>query len=760
MSGNFLLDWASMAFSLFNTILLVWLGLTVLLNAERRTWGVWLAAEGLLMGAAFFISHSAILGQNPYSLVATSGAWPAQIEVWWIAGWGLVIASPFAWYVLMLWYTGFWEGGESAPSAASALYRRQLPWFVLSVLLTLYLLGLLIFANPLPDIVHAVQLDLSGVPAVEGIPLLILAFPIYILLCIFLSLDALLRPAPSGRLMGDLARRRARPWLLGSTLVLLAVSLLVGWVLFWLVAYAHNRPLGVDAYARLAYGLAWFDLALAALLALTILLLGQAIVSYEVFTGKVLPRRGFLRQWRNIVILAGGASTLAAWSLTAQLHPIYTLLLALLVMTVFYALSSWRSYLEREQSIRRLRPFAAGPRLYDTLLAPATAEGVSPPHRGQLAGTSLPDTDLSTPFNALCADVLGVKQALLAPSGPLAALAGAPLRYTAGAASGPGAIFPSLAGLLASFTSPHTLAQPLDPARYQGMAWAVPLWSERGLIGLLLLGEKSDGGFFSQEEIEIARASGERLVDIQASTEMARRLMALQRQRLAEAQVLDRRGRRMLHDEVLPRLHTAMLALSSIPNGRVGFPTHHPDELENQDGGFGNPPYAEAINLLAEVHHQISDLLRQIPAATAPELGRLGLAGALQQVLENELKDAFDAVSWQVYPAAEERLPGLPALSVEVIFYAAREAMRNAALHARPASPSASLCLSVTLDWQAGLLLSIEDDGVGLGTKAPSASGSGQGLALHSTLMAVIGGSLALESSPGEYTRVVLRLPE
>ncbi|HEX7598224.1 MAG TPA: hypothetical protein VF518_08420, partial [Polyangia bacterium] len=141
MSGNFLLDWASMAFSLFNTILLLWLGLTVLLNAERRTWGVWLAAEGLLMGAAFFISHSAILGQNPYSLVSSAGAWPSQIEVWWIAGWGLVIASPFAWYVLMLWYTGFWDGdrsdqsASSASSEASTLYRRQLPWFVLSVLL-------------------------------------------------------------------------------------------------------------------------------------------------------------------------------------------------------------------------------------------------------------------------------------------------------------------------------------------------------------------------------------------------------------------------------------------------------------------------------------------------------------------------------------------------------------------------------------------------------------------------------------------------
>ena len=41
MTGVVLLDWAIIAVSLFNAILLLWLGLTVLLNADRRTWGVW-----------------------------------------------------------------------------------------------------------------------------------------------------------------------------------------------------------------------------------------------------------------------------------------------------------------------------------------------------------------------------------------------------------------------------------------------------------------------------------------------------------------------------------------------------------------------------------------------------------------------------------------------------------------------------------------------------------------------------------------------
>ena len=59
MSDILLLDWAIMAISLFNTIMLTWLGLTVVFNADRRDWGVWIATAGLLLGALFFVSHSA-----------------------------------------------------------------------------------------------------------------------------------------------------------------------------------------------------------------------------------------------------------------------------------------------------------------------------------------------------------------------------------------------------------------------------------------------------------------------------------------------------------------------------------------------------------------------------------------------------------------------------------------------------------------------------------------------------------------------------
>ena len=64
MSGTLVLDWAILAVSLYNTIVLLWLGLTVLLNSERRSLGVWMLGSGLLLGAGFFISHTAILGSG------------------------------------------------------------------------------------------------------------------------------------------------------------------------------------------------------------------------------------------------------------------------------------------------------------------------------------------------------------------------------------------------------------------------------------------------------------------------------------------------------------------------------------------------------------------------------------------------------------------------------------------------------------------------------------------------------------------------
>jgi signal transduction histidine kinase len=262
------------------------------------------------------------------------------------------------------------------------------------------------------------------------------------------------------------------------------------------------------------------------------------------------------------------------------------------------------------------------------------------------------------------------------------------------------------------------------------------LWSERGINGLLFLGEKSDGGFYSLEEIEIARASGERLVDIQAFAGMAQRLTLLQRQRLAESRILDQQTRRILHDDVLPQLHAALLELSG-----------------DRETGEGRPE--QVISTIASVHHQLSDLLRALPRITAPDVSRLGLFGALREAVDGELAGFFESVTWEIPSQVEQQAREIQPLAAEVVFFAAREALRNAARHATPIE---TLVLKILANWQKGLEIVIEDNGAGpIELKSGS---TGQGLILHSTMMAVIGGSLALEISPGSPTRVTLRLPE
>jgi len=127
MTGVPWLDWALLAVSLFNALLLLWLGLTVFLNAERRTWGIWLASTGLLLGALFFISHTALLGGS-VSLIMPG------LDIWWRLGWVTALALPFFWYLAVLWYAGYWDrppgqvqGGELYRRLHRRLRRRQRP---------------------------------------------------------------------------------------------------------------------------------------------------------------------------------------------------------------------------------------------------------------------------------------------------------------------------------------------------------------------------------------------------------------------------------------------------------------------------------------------------------------------------------------------------------------------------------------------------------------------------------------------------------
>ncbi|MEN9938584.1 MAG: hypothetical protein RLZZ387_5163 [Chloroflexota bacterium] len=718
-----LLDWAIIAVSFFNTVALLWLGLTVLLNAERRSAGTWGAGGGLLLAGGFFVVHSAVVGRDIEALTA-------EIELWWRVGWLPFIGGPYLWYAVIAWYTGVLRAG------------RHRSWLTVVSVLGLAALALLAFADPLPNFGSAAYQGGAGgwteSAIAAGVPAALLVYPVYSVLCIVLALLALRRPEASERFMGDVARRRARPWLIAASLALLAVSLAVGMAAAWLILQIQAGRLPNLSMRGLALVIG-FDLLVSGLIAVITVLTGQAIVTYEVFTGKALPRGGLRRHWRRSLGLAAGYGALLGGSLAlpVPVDPIWRLMLATVLMTLFFALLSWRSYLERDQGIARLRPFVASQHIYDQILNPEAAGVAHAPH--------------AAPLRALCDEVLGATTARLIPLGPLAPLV-PPLQHPPSDAQQPaqgdelphphGSPPPAAPEMPSALSTQHlppgALCLPLEPSEHGGAEWAVPLWSERGLIGALLLGPKRDGGLYTQEEVELARATGERLIDAAAGAEMARRLMGLQRQRLMESQVIDRRTRRVLHDDVLPRIHELMLTLQVPTGGRAGEPS--------------------AVQALAEIHKQIADLLHAMPAASAPEITRLGLLAALRRSVEDELAGAFERVSWQIDGGAEGVARALPPLTVETAFYAAREAVRNAARHARGGRESAELHLTIAAHAAPQhLTISIEDDGAGMG--ASPSPGAGRGLELHSTMMAVVGGTLTVESRPGAFTRVLLVLP-
>src|SRR6185436_8637829 len=124
-----------------------------------------------------------------------------------------------------------------------------------------------LFANPFPTYDQAIRLQIVDTPSLFGYPLLVLLYPAGVLLSIGLSIDALLRPGPARRMMGDIARRRAQPWLIATSGILLLVGVLVAWVMLRVVS---RDPRTVDDIIHIANA----DLVIAGLILTAVLCLG------------------------------------------------------------------------------------------------------------------------------------------------------------------------------------------------------------------------------------------------------------------------------------------------------------------------------------------------------------------------------------------------------------------------------------------------------------------------------------------------------
>jgi two-component sensor histidine kinase len=681
------LDWAVLAVSFYLAISLSWLGLMVLLIGNRKAAGSWLTGGGLLLGALFFTSHTAILGRG----LADTGL---GMNFWWWVSWTPAAIAPLAWYAAMLWHTGFrFEPGHP--------HRG---WVGLTLGMALSVLLLLVFANPLPNYQFVAGRVILHTPSIGNFPLLVLAYLGYSILCYLLPLDLLRLSRPGDDPFLSHSRTLARPWLIGASLAMLFSALLLALTVAWALS-DMTLPGLEDPHVELT--VKRLDLAVAALVAIAVTLLGRAIVAYEVFTGRALPRDRFTSQWRGTVMFGAGFGMVAAAILVTGLRPVYALMAATAVATLFFVLVSWRAYAERETLMARLRPFLAGQDLLEKIASPLDT--------GDPAARPL--------FETLVRDLLEARAALLVPAGRLAALAGPPLTFPAGETF----IFPPLDLWKERFTPKVRCLRVLGR-----LAWAIPLWSQETLAGVLFLGDKRSGGPYSEEEIELAQAGGERLLDRLAGAEVARLSLELLRQRLTEARVLEGQGRRVLHDEVLPELHTALLYLSA-----------------------DQPPNQDAVEMLSQTHRRISDLLRS--GYGAPDrLAQAGIIEALRAVVENDFAAEFERVDWEAGAQAQGQALRLQPFAAETAYYAARELVRNAAKYARGGDSGRKIILAVRLTCSSNRLrLEIEDNGVG---PQETPAGNGTGLRIHSALLAAAGGSLEVTRAAGGGTIGIITL--
>lgn len=780
--------------SVFSLITYLWLGLTVLLIGNRRSAVTWVGGLGLLMAALFFLCHGALVGAG----VPTS---PSPTDFWWRLAWVPGFAAPFFWAATGMHYANLTRGTMSK-LRRSALVVAALLGLATAVLAVLSLPAI----GHYGDFIRVLGTSLQARPRQRLpfkvsplVPLLGLAFVVYVAACAFLPWVTLVarRLRPAGRAGGGTdgsdhtgtgvsgamavvgsssgstdafllwdatdAWGRARPALLGASICMLcaggvvalvgiATSLAEHNVLLAQVTSTLDVSLPRTLPGHVPVVLVTADLAVQVALAGLVLLIGWAVVRQGVLVERRLPQRGFLSHWRGTALVAGIMAVVVGWMAALAPEALPDLLVLVALVTVTYALFTRQAYEEHDRLLMQLRPFIAS---------------LTVGHAGWL--TTDPqevERNVEALFTSLCRDVLGASRGRLA--------------LTVGR-------------LHRTFVYADPAAVGLADSR----EWTLPVSDERGVVARLALGPRVDGAGYTSADLEVARACGQRILDAVGEFAAAQAVASLARRRGLEAELSAALPRRVLHDEVLPRLHLAMLRLEAI-RGRVGAgtPVSPPsptsvargaaasgaaplavaEPTQDGDGQAVRKELGEVVRELGTAHHDLAALMRAAPAAN-PRRIEHGLTAVLRTSLDGEFRGTFDVTEWDATQEAGAAADALPAIVADLLLGASLEAIRNAGRHGRGDDMHRRLALRVALAAdERWVTVTVSDDGVGLqnndarspreaapdislSNALPTAPGTRTGLLTHGALVALVGGSLAVRSQQGEGTTVTIRVP-
>src|SRR5215211_6860525 len=313
----------------------------------------------------------------------------------------------------------------------------------------------------------------------------------------------------------------------------------------------------------------------------------------------------------------------------------------------------------------------------------------------------------------------------------------------------PHAVLPAVAETVAhALKLPHVTIELKRGEEYETVAeygrpagepLCLPLVYGTETVGRIVLNPRSPGESFSPVDRrlldDLARQAGIAAYAVRLTTELQR-----SRERLVATREEERRRiRRDLHDGLGPALSSAMLKLSAT---RRLLPS-------------GSP----ADDLIDEVRNDmratVTDVRRLVYDLRPPTLDQLGLVLAIRDYAEQcgDSNETGGEGGLHVTLDAPEHLPLLPAAVEVAAYHIAREALTNAARHARAHSCQVHLALEGA-PGRPALVLEITDDGVGL----PAEHHPGVGLSSMRERAEELGGRCTIESPPEGGTRVLARL--
>src|SRR5260221_1483331 len=791
----YLLQAIVLALSIFNLIAFLWLAITVWLNGDRRSGIARLGVVGLGLSALFFFIH-ALLISSP--LTPTSGV--SLQEFLWHLIWLPALGVPYIWFAIGLYY---------AALIKKAWRKRRPLLLAISGILGCSILILLVlnqstftYVGTLRLIAFSDALNDLGASVFSSVVLL----PVFFL-CLFTfcaigpwftlgRVTRLLRAlwyALTKRQVGMSGLRRAlvdafwddptdvelleepllswhlaRPGLLlaallmavlTTTLGVLVIQSLANWVQF-----GHHLLVSVTVEPSSRVGSSvvdWFPLNLTVLdlsangaVALVILLIGYSIVRHGILIERSLARRGFFEQWRGIVIVATATAIFIVFLVNFTNSSPGALLLITSLATVAYALFTWSSYTAHDRYIALLGPFVRSTSLRHWLNT----------------NQQKTEQDLENLFFHLCHDVLAVRFAYLT------IMAGSVSRnfsyrwpvetmlelVLAKKRNEPVDGLSSRSRIKEDGIAPEAPKRVHITLHGQPMiCWVLPIYDELGLVATLYLGPREDGGAFTDEDMNLAHACGQRILDTLGDHEAMQAVAGLLRRRIVDVKLLGAQQRRGLHDEILPQMHLALLRLEtlrSLPDANANPPLSlESSELCHEQA------LNEVIDQISGAHRRLANMMRTTAPGAPHRLERAGMMHAIHTLLEQDFQNAFDEVEWcvseETAACIDEVIP--PAIA-ELIFAAVQEALRNAARHARGSDIQRRLhlILKASFSREAPYLeVIVADDGVGIVSASGSTTGTGGGLLTHNALLAIAGGSLTVKSAPGEGVTVRILLP-